>query len=568
MIARSRRPTQLALVLLACSACGEDGPTAAPTAQPDASSTPSSATADVRDASSTSSADAGRPTVGPTSPLADAALPTRVDAGRAAPTHDAGTSGSACGSCAPHESCEKASGQCVDKYQPWQLDCAHLPASTTCQGGPREVLLVTGSAGAVAMFDPDDGHFLGYFSRQDLGNDRQFIQAAQGPDQCIYLLDASTRALTRFTADGVAKGSLELPDSTEPHSITFSQDRLYFASDDQIRRLTLEGKPDGELAVPGRQVLVGTDGSLVVRQLDTLLHLASADGSQEPRTILAGLGSNGQVSYAGAGHALLADYGEAKLNDVELETGVTKSEGTHQYWPFGVAQLKNGNRLFTGKGAFVAIAESGKFEDARDVYPEYAIQGSVKSYIQRACLPEAFVRAQQPDAPLANCSAPAGPNLFTETFDDQDLSDWEALEGAAMWTVKAAGESPALSLGPSGTLRRDLGAARPTFVSYRARIVQAAVRGFSPTVSLRTEDSLKSLLVDTGAIVAEGPKWVEVQVRDIDWTAGTYDIYTVVDGKCQRAVDDRVFDASAGNLTLQLYEAQDGAALLDDIVIK
>lgn len=567
MIPRSRGTTQLALVLLACSACGEDGPTAVPAAQPDASSAPSPATADVRDASSLSASDAGRPVLGPPPALADAGPLPQVDAGTA-PPRDAAPNDATCGTCAPHESCDKATGQCVDKYQPWQLDCARLPASTTCQGGPREVLLVTGSAGAVAMFDPGDGHFLGYFSRQDLGRDHSFVQAAQGPDQCLYMLDTTSHELQRWSPDGADRGTLHLPGSAAPQSITFSEDRLYLASDDQIQRLTLDGKSDGEFALPGRQLIVNRDGSFLVRQRDALVHLADATGSKEGRTVLAALASSGQVAYAGGGHALLAEYGADKLSYIELETGATKSDEALFLSPFGVAQLGDGKRLVTGMGITVGVAEPGDLAGATEAYAPYAIQGTRLSYIGRACLPEQFVRAQQPDAPLTDCTAPAGATVLAETFDDGDLTDWTAVDGAASWTVETKSASPSLSLGASGALQRDVGVTRPSFLSYRVRITDPGVDQYSPAVSLRSVEGARQLFVGSGSIAPEGTDWFEVQVRDIDWTKGTYDVYTVVAGSCMRAIDDRAFEPKPGKLVLELYQDELGASQLDDIVVK
>jgi hypothetical protein len=170
--------------------------------------------ADVADAGSTSFLDAKAPATVPDPRMADAHAAPVAEAGSVVPASAAGGTVSTCGSCASHEFCDVPTGHCVDKYQPWQLDCAQLPTSTTCQGGPREVLLVAHSLGAVSMFDPTDGHFLGFFSRQDLGRDRSFVQAAQGPDQCIYLLDTTTHDLQRWATNGASMGVLELPGRT------------------------------------------------------------------------------------------------------------------------------------------------------------------------------------------------------------------------------------------------------------------------------------------------------------------------------------------------------------------
>lgn len=565
MLQCARRACRLTLVLFACSACGEE----APSLQSDAGRAPAPATAEVHDASSTSDADASKPMTGKTGPNpTDAGEPHRVDVDSATPTGDAAAPASTCGSCAPHESCEPSTGQCVDKYRPWQLDCGFLPTSTTCQGGPREVLLVAASGGAVAMFDPEDGHFLGFFTRQDLGRDHNFVEATQGPDQCVYLLDTMSHKVQRWSPEGADRGTLELPGSAEPQSITFDQSRLYLASDDQIQRLTLDGKPDGDFALSGRQLLVNSDGSFLVRQRDALVHLADASGSQDGRTVLAALASSGQVAYAGNGHALLAEYGADKLNYVELETGATKSEQALFLSPFGVAQLGNGKRLITGMGITVGVAEPGDLAGATEAYAPYAVQGTRLSYVGRACLPEAFVSARQPDAPLIDCKAPAGSSVFAETFDDRNLTDWTAIDGASSWTVETQGASPSLSLGASGALRREVGDTRPSFLSYRVRITDPGVDQYSPAVSLLSVDGARQLFVGSGTVSPDGTDWFEVQVRDIDWTRGTFDVYTVVGGKCSRALDDRPFEPKPGKLVLELYQDELGASQLDDIVIQ
>jgi hypothetical protein len=574
MAQRSLRLSLLALALLAGSACDEEAPVPAPTTvTADAGTSHGSATAEAQDAGTTSRADAGAADAAPRSTTGDAGSPPGVDGGNTPAANGGPTPASTCGRCASHEFCDPASSQCLDKYQPWQLDCAHLPASTTCQGGPREVLLVAASQGAVAMFDPEDGHFLGFFSRQDLGRERNFVQAAQGPDQCVYLLDTTTHELARWSPDGVAKGTLQLAGSAEPQSFTFTADSLYLASDDQISRLTLDGKLDAELALTGRQLLVGRDGSFLVRQRDALLHLADASGTQEPRTVLAGLAASGQVAYTGDGYALLAEYGNNTLDYVELETGASKRDQAPSFSPFGIAQLGNGKRLFTGMGTTVASADPGDLEGATDAYATYAIQGTRTSYIGRACLREEFVAAQQPAPAVTDCSAPTGPTLFAENFDDGNLADWTALDGAAMWTVKPGTTSPSLSLGvsgmlASGTLQRDIGATRPHFVSYRVRVVDPDHNGYSPEVSLHTVDGSRPLSVGSGTLAPDDAGWFEVQVRDIDWTAGTFDVYTVVAGKCERVSVGRSFEPGAGNLTLALFEDELAGALLDDIVIK
>jgi hypothetical protein len=127
---------------------------------------------------------------------------------------------------------------------------------------------------------------------------------------------------------------------------------------------------------------------------------------------------------------------------------------------------------------------------------------------------------------------------------------------------------PKLVARQAGTLQRELGAARPSFLSYRVRIVDSDPHGYSPEISLRTVDGARVLFVGAGSVAPEGTDWFEVQLRDIDWTHGTFDIYTVVDGKCQRVSDDRAFEPKPGNLSLALYEDELGAAQLDDLVIQ
>ncbi|HEX6245095.1 MAG TPA: hypothetical protein VFZ61_29440, partial [Polyangiales bacterium] len=80
----------------------------------------------------------------------------------ATPAVDGGSADAAeTGACTPG-----ANGCPADPLAPFKLDCANLPSNGVCVGGPREVLLVTEETGVITMFDPADGHYLGFFKRR------------------------------------------------------------------------------------------------------------------------------------------------------------------------------------------------------------------------------------------------------------------------------------------------------------------------------------------------------------------------------------------------------------------
>lgn len=367
----------------------------------------------------------------PSEPHEDAGGPAR-GADAPPPPEDAG------------DPCTGLSCQGGDPLAPFALDCAALPANGTCQGGPREVLLVSATNGLVAMFDPEDGQFAGYFKRaSDPTSD--FKLATQGPDQCIWsLTEDDELGIQRWNTDGSFKDApLELtyiprsdgPDDLavrSPLALAFSADRAFVSSEygdpPRLTRWTLDGKLDGIVAEDERftSMIVLGDGSIVVADDDRARVARIPAGGGEAIPILGELPWPSQVSYAGDGSLLVTDsnLGSPPVYRVEIESGLAqpvypnRSSFTNRY---GLAPLRNGKWLITGGEFLVSVLDpdstnpTGQYEV---VWDDLAVDTRNMRYVGRACLSEEFVASRAPKPPNNTCiDPPAGPSIFAEDFE-------------------------------------------------------------------------------------------------------------------------------------------------------
>jgi hypothetical protein len=357
--------------------------------------------------------------------------------------------------CGETERCNPATNRCDIENHPFALDCANLPSDGACQGGPREVVLAMHKEGAIAMLDPEDGHFLGYFkANHDDNADGIYYQATQGPDQCIWTVH-SGRAVERWDTDGKYKdniiptkkhyvtdpthGSQDVIDA--PHSIAFTADRAFVAStagtpNARVSSFELDGSFDEVVSDDGRRVhsLVALgDGSLVVASnLVTLpgsprrVDLLPADGSA-PVPLVTDATEVGQVAYANDGSIVVTDTWEGHLYRASLTGGDADKFIPVPAQDFeGVAPLRNGKWQVsggtTGLGTVdpTSVNPVAKWERGWD--DKAFARPRDYMFLGRACLPTAFVEARAPEPPVASCDAPEGTVLYSEDFESGDFT--------------------------------------------------------------------------------------------------------------------------------------------------
>jgi hypothetical protein len=387
---------------------------------------------------------------------AEATVETEGDAGSA----DTGTVEDASGRDASDSdgATETDSGP-PDPLAPFALDCAHLPSGGACQGGPREVLLVTGASGVVAMFDPTDGHFLGYLKRPAASywasGTVGYEFATQGPDQCIWTASEEVEAgIERWNTDGSfhdaplapqflpVSGGPDQPALQDPVTFSFTANKLYVSSspsyqNDRVLAWNLDGTFDkiayeGELTV--QSLLVLGDGSLLIADdvRNRVVRIPSTGGAPIP--VLGGIDWPGQISYAGSSKLLVADITLGNsVFEVNIESMMAREiypQAEYSSNKYGIAALHDGKWLFTGGDFLVSVLDPAstnptgqnvlvwdeKADDRVDAVDDVNFK-----QIGRACLPAAVVESRASKPANNTCiQPPAGPVLFEENFEGTD----------------------------------------------------------------------------------------------------------------------------------------------------
>lgn len=544
----------LAKTLIAVAAFGACGEEHEPEQMGDIDSSQQAASeAGVTEAGATPNAmdggDAGAGSPGGSSSLLDAATldATAQDAvTQDAATQDAVASdGSSAGNDASSSDaseagpCSAGTANCpLDPLAPFKLDCANLPSNGVCVGGPREVLLVTEETGLIAMFDPGDGHFLGYFkhrsAKYDLNGITDYRLADQGPDQCIWSVSEDSRGtIERWNADGTYRDAplkphyFDLPQAPpEPlrgtTSIAFTRDKVYVASQlraqgyPEITRWNLDGnfdrvELDGTYSLAS--LLVLGDGSIVYAdgEANRVARIPADGGQHHP--VVGAISWPGQIAYAGAGDLLVVDTstGEA-LHKVDIESGMTTTiypYDTNQSAKYGIAALRNGKWLIAGGELAVSVLDPASTNPPGQhvpVFTDLAAESTDFQHIGRACLPEAFVASRGSKPADNTCiAAPDGPTLFSENFEGTDdfqgagsarhyhaffdrgstgvtssIAATEGFESSRALKVAGSGSLPAsngqMQGGKTGVFAALPLGSHPKYISYRVKVTDAQDR--------------------------------------------------------------------------------------------
>lgn len=517
-------------------------------------------------------------------------------------------------------SCDTSTHTCIDPYRPFQLDCANLPTKGKCEGGPREVLLATHESGLIAMLDPVDGHFLGYFKRNDLplsADTDPYWFATQGPDQCIWTVREGEGGISRWDTEGAFVDTIIKPGDNydgaddvvqDPRSIAFTEDSVYVAStygypEARIVRYDLAGKFDKIVLDDGTEptsLLVTGDGSLIVADDSTKsVSLLPADGS--PTVPVIGNIWAGQLAYAGGGRILVPDMTLAeKVFSVDLAT--QQAQGVKPFTSSavnvrGVAQLANGQWLISGsddvKIAALDPASTNPTGQLEIVWDDPAIEyaGSFKS-IGRACVSEAFVAAQASKPAETSCpGAPAGVALLDASFEGGGLEGFVAepsTDSTVTVDATTGADSTTHSLKITGGSSFRSGVAqtfsslKPSYIGYFMKLetVEEHWTGYLAFKNSSTEASLGGVLVAYDSLTAfEGRvsvpitanTWVRIEMRNIDWTKRSYDLYV----DCARVAESLPlgFDAGDDIDRLDLFNnlhdtSAEPSVWFDEIVIK
>jgi len=488
--------------------------------------------------------------------------------------------------------CDVSTHTCIDPYQPFQLDCANLPTKAKCNGGPREVLLATHQSGLIAMLDPVDGHFLGYFKRNDLplsADTDPYWFATQGPDQCIWSVREGEGGISRWDTEGAFVDTIIKPGDNydgaddlvqDPQSIAFTEDSVYVAStygypEARIVRYDLAGKLDKIVLDDGTEptsLLVMGDGSLVVADDSTRsVSLLPADGS--PTVPVIGNIWAGQLAYAGGGRILVPDMTLAeKVFRVDLAT--QHAQGVKPFTSSavnvrGVAPLANGQWLICG-GDDVKIASLdpasknpvGQVEIVWDD-PAIAYAGGFLS-IGRACLSEAFVAARASKPAETTCPGiPAGTALLDASFEGGGLEGFVAESStdatvAVDATTGADGTTHSLKVTGGSGFRSGVAQAfssiQPSYIGYFMKLetVEERLTGYFTFENSSTEAFMGGVLVAYNSLGAFGgrvdvpliaDKWVRIEMRNIDWAKRSYDLYV----DCVRVAESLPLGFEAGD---------------------
>lgn len=493
--------------------------------------------------------------------------------------------------CVGATTCDTATHTCVDKYQPFELDCARLPENGTCNGGPREVLLATHASGLIAMLDPNDGHFLGYYKRNDLpiaaGTDPYWF-ATQGPDQCIWTVREGDGGISRWNEGALVDTIIKTGQNyvgqddvlQDPHSIAFTDTSVYVAStygwpNARITRYGLDGTFDKIVLDDGsvtNSLLVTRDGSLIISDSDARrVALLPADGG----ALVPVLGDvrPGQLAYAGNGQILVSDTTLAeKVYRVSVSDGMAKGVK-----PFtssaanvrGVAPLDNGKWLICGSDAVKIAAldpeATNPSGNLATVWDDPAIEyaGSFVS-IGRACLSEAFVTAHAPRPAETTCpAAPVGVPVLEANFEDGDLEGF-VNQGNSNVTVEIDATTGANATTHSLKIRggsafrsgvtHTFASIKPSYIGYYMKLetVDTRFTGYFVFKSDASNSSLGGVVAQYDSLTAfegrvEVPvtpgKWLHIELRNIDWSERTFDLYV----DCVRAAEDLPIPSDVGD---------------------
>jgi hypothetical protein len=553
--------------------------------------------------------------------LRDAALPTR-------PVDDAGTGADAqaaasCGACAGHELCDEASHTCVDKYAPWQLDCQNLPAHGTCQGGPREVLLLTTQSGHTLMLDPHDGHYLGVFKySNDYWEGTQ--QVTQGPDQCIWSVASSERApraIERWNSDGSFRDDViphgkHLRDGADrlvgAGALAFSNSHLYVAAGEDsttaanVSRYTLEGSFDKELSSAQVSALyVANDGSWFSSG-ERVQHWPAE--AAPPVTVLTEPSS--ALAYAGHGELLVAQRDDNTLYRVNIESGAASHVEVLSSFDnvYALAQLRNGRWLYSSNDSDTLFSVDPAQAGVAAGTAIYALADSGQPYlghfgkVGRACLPDAVVERKPEVAALVppeRCDElPTGAALMNEDFEAEAFSGAGFDHSYHGWTDQSSQPPPSTLEGSehvSGArslridskdldvatdgVQHDFAAIKPSYMGYWAKL-DGGSTGWA-SVLLRSDSGRSLELIElhgnrveansaTRSFTVPSASWVRIQLRNIDWAKRSYDLYV----NCARVAENLRLSAESGDeissidLFVDTYEAARSAAYFDDIVLR
>jgi len=197
------------------------------------------------------------------------------------------------------------------------------------------------------------------------------------------------------------------------------------------------------------------------------------------------------------------------------------------------------------------------------------------------------------DASVANCGTPGGDALLHVDFEDGTLHGFELNVGTgATLSVDTAlganGTTGSLKLdsptwpAAGGSLSLPGGAAKASYVEFYVRRrengetgeLSVFFEGLRGSKYVRTLDAIVwyDLQLSTNSQTVgtpSGTEWMRVQLRDIDWEAGTFDFYV----DCDRIGNDVFFAPSgASNLARIGVSGTEGGsssiAWLDEILIK
>lgn len=524
-----------------------------------------------------------------------------------------------------------------DPLAPFALDCAHLPAGGACQGGPREVLLVTEQSGLMLMFDPGDGHFLGYFKRPAASyqsNKADYWLATQAPDQCIWSV-SEDNGIERWKTDGSALDKPLHPQYApvpgepdelvvqSPRGLAFSANQAYVAAQygtphPRLTRWNLDGSFDKivlEDETEAQSLLVLGDGSLLISDdnLNRVVRIPAGGGVASP--VLGGLDWPAQISYSGAGKLLVSNItlGSAAY-EVEIASGMARTifpmaeSSSNKY---GIAPLHNGHWLITGGQFLVASLDPSSMNPSgqnKNVWNDAAADSVNFRYVGRACLPTAVVDSRASKPANDTCiEPPDGPVLFQQDFES-GIAPFVAGAGSTVSIVN--GGAPLtpdnsvqiLGTAPAGSqdavvpdLALSLNKLHPSYVRYFVKVNSVERAGSGGSIDLGSfllrsssddGDALAGTYFSDGYLSAlnaglgrpysgDYPQvavntWLRIELRNIDWTTRTYDLYV----DCKRKAEGVSLPLGVGDdisvLWLKNYDAGDATrgSSFDDILIK
>ena len=493
--------------------------------------------------------DAGQPDGG--APTHDAGLDAGPEQPETCGIHDEICGGStpvcvdgACVECSPDELGQCAAGEACDplthgctKNPPFALDCSDLPADGACHGGPREVLLAIEASGLVAMFDPGDGRFLGYF-KHAAPDQYNYWHVTQGPDQCIWTVndtdygldDQDDSGVERWDTDGTFKDRI-LPRGryfdgqddliNTPRHLAFSEGEVFVTSiygdpHPRVTRFELDGLSADEkgkfdiVIDDGSKVssmIAFSDGSLAVVNDVTkrVERVPAGGGAPDPWFSLAeSAWGVSQVAYAGGGQILVAEQG-GEVFLVQPDGKVAKHVmpmNADDFDLVGLALLGNGQWFFTTRSGVSVLDPASTQPDGQhvSVFDDVAVSSRDFRYVGRACLSNEFVESRgMADAPVASCDEPEGLAILREDFENGAFSgvgtqrnfngfyerpqvDCDTLECAQEIdaTLGADGTSRSMKI-VSGTdnlnlrsgLQHELAHVKPSYVGYYVRVADA-----------------------------------------------------------------------------------------------